>query len=440
MNDGEHALTHPPRPREKQPAEVKKIVFFGLFGQQNLGNDCSLHAIIEQTRIRLPNVETGCVCTGPEEIGARYGIPVFPMYAKPDKGRKRGKESPIGFLIGFAVRAWREWSHGVGAWKFLKGSDMFIVPGTGLLVDHTTGYRGYPFYLFKWSLIARWCGCRSLIISIGAGPIDHPLSRWLIKSALSWASYRSYRDDFSRRYIESIGFKTGGDPVYPDLAFSLPKSLISEQRHPQGPRPVIGVGVVDHSGPRGQLTSCGHDPYRDYLNKSATFIAWLLEHDYPVRMLLGDIKYDSRVKQDLIELLGKQGLNDCEGRIINEKITSLEDLISQLERIDIVISPRFHNIILALMLSKPVIVLSHHYKFDSLMDALDLADYCLAIDGLDVNRLTERFVEAVKDSEALRTSIKGKCEEYRRALDHQYDLIFGEPGGPARGPSRDVSG
>ena len=429
-------MTQPPQNERTGSARALKIVFFGLFGQQNLGNDCSLHAMIVHTRDRLPDAKTGCVCTGPEEIRTRYGIPTFPMYAASGEAEQGRKRSPIAILKGIAVRSWRELFHGVRALRFLRGNDMLIVPGTGLLVDHTTGYRGYPYYLFKWSLIARLCGCRFLIVSIGAGPIDHPLSRWFIRSALSSAIYRSYRDDFSKRYIEALGFRADRDPVYPDLAFSLPKSIMPESNDTHGARPVIGVGVVDHSGPRGQRQNSGQNHYRDYIDKSAAFVAWLLEHHYPVRLLLGDIKYDSRVKRDLIDVLGKRGQIDCEGKIFDEKILSVGDLVSQLEKIDIVISPRFHNVILALMLNKPVIVLSHHYKFDALMAALGLSEYCLAIDGLDVDRLTERFAEVEKNSEALKIYIKDKCEEYRRALDQQYSIIFSEPLGPACGPSR----
>jgi polysaccharide pyruvyl transferase WcaK-like protein len=420
----EPEITEPPKKERAGFVRAKKIVFLGLFGQQNLGNDCSLHAMIEHTRNWLPDAEMKCICTGPEEIRTRYGIPAFQMYAASCEIEPGKKKFPMRILTGIAAWAWRELLHGVRASKFLKGNDMLIVPGTGLLVDHTTGFRGYPYYLFKWSLIARLRGCKLLFVSMGAGPIYHPLSRWFIRFALSSATYRSYRDAFSKQYIESIGFKASCDPVYPDLAFSLPETMMPASNNPRGPRPVIGVGVVDYCGPGGKQQNRGQEVYRDYINKSATFVAWLHDHHYPVRMLIGDIKYDSRVRQDVIELLEKRGLIDCEGRIINEGILSLSDLLAQLEKIDIVISPRFHNIILALMLNKPVIVLSHDDKFDSLMAELGLAEYCLAIDGLDVDRLIERFTEVEKNGEALKTYIKDKSEEYRRVLDQQYSIIF----------------
>ena len=50
----------------------------------------------------------------------------------------------------------------IRAWRVLKGTDMFVVPGTGLLTD-AFGLAGWrPYGLFKWSLMARLRGCSSL--------------------------------------------------------------------------------------------------------------------------------------------------------------------------------------------------------------------------------------------------------------------------------------
>ena len=409
---------------KKNAARVKKVAFLGLFGQQTLGNDCTLQAILEQARERLPSADLSCVCTGPAEIGTRHDIRTFPFYASTDEAGREGKRSLPNALMRIAGRAWRELHHGARGFKFLKGNDMLIVPGTGLLVDHTTGFRGYPFSLFKWSLIARLCRCPLLIVSMGAGPLYHPLSRLFIRSTLSSAVYRSYRDESSKRYVKGIGLKAGGDPVYPDLAFSLVVAGTGPSDAPAGSRPVIGLGVFDYSGPIGGGRNDGQEDYHAYVEKMAAFVEWLLSRGYPLRILMGDLRYDSRVRQDLTERLGNRGLMDRGRQIISEGISSLEDLMSQLERVDIVISPRFHNLILAMMLDKPTIALSHHDKFDALMAALGLSEYCLAIDGLEIKRLTERFVEVEKKAEALRSYLRDKTEEYRRALDRQYDVIF----------------
>ena len=404
--------------------KTKKIVFFGLFGQGNLGNDCTLQAMIHNARKYLTDAEFKCICTGPEDITIKHNIPAFPMSAISGKALSGRKNNPVILLQKVILRISRELRHGIRAFKTLKGTDMLVVPGTGLLVDHTTGFRGYPYHVFKWSLIAKLRRCKLLIVCIGAGPIYHPLSRRLIKYALSLADYRSYRDAFSRQYIEGIGFKTSNDRVYPDLAFSLPGDMMPEGNKRDGQRPVVGIGVVDYHGHSNALRRGDEAVYRDYIHKTAAFVTWLLEHGYAVRILIGDVQYDSSVRQDLIESLEKRGLNFGEGRIIHEPMCSTEELLSQLAKTDIVLSPRFHNIILALMLNKPVISLSHDNKFDSLMRGIGLTEYCLSMNNLVVDRLIEKFIKLEKDAENLKPYIKQKIEEYRKALDEQYTFIF----------------
>ena len=402
----------------------KKVVFLGLFGQQNLGNDCTLQAMIYNVRKYFSDAEFKCICTGPEDTSKRHNISTFPMEVTSRKVLSGKNNTLLKLLRKVLVRITKEVLHGVRGFNALKGSEVLIAPGTGLLVDHTTGFRGYPYHVFKWSLIAKMCRCKLLIVSIGAGPIYHWLSRWLIRFALSRADYRSYRDSYSKQYIERIGFETNSDRVFPDLAFSLPEAMMVELDHRESERLVIGVGVVDYCGQNDKHHSESEDLYRDYVNKTANFITWLLEHNYNVRILIGDVRYDSSVRKDLRELLEKDGLKDDKGKIIVEPISSVEQLLSQLSKTDIIISPRFHNIVLALMLNKPVIALSHHDKFDSLMNGLGLEEYCLHIDTLKVDELIEQFIKVGKNSEELKRHIKRKTEEYRRILDEQYRFIF----------------
>ena len=57
------------------------ITFFGNFGTQNLGNECTLRAIIQNTRKHLPMATVNCVCAGPEETAETHGIPAFQISA-----------------------------------------------------------------------------------------------------------------------------------------------------------------------------------------------------------------------------------------------------------------------------------------------------------------------------------------------------------------------
>ncbi len=416
----EVAGTHSEKPR--------KIAFYGLFGQQNWGNECTLQAIIYNVRRYVPDVELRCFCTDPNDTFRRYNIPSFPIssrYAKGYPKESQEKSHPLirllrKVLIGIPIEV-LSW---VRAFKSLRGFDMLVVPGTGLLTDFTSSPMGIPYRLFKWSIIARLCGCKVYFVSVGAGPMYHPVTRWFIRAALSLAEYRSYRDSYSKHFLEGIGFKADNDYLYPDLAFSLPRALFPECNSHGRPRTVIGVGVKDYYGKLGLPQRGGEAKYRAFIEKLGTFVTWLLKNRYSVRLLIGDTLYDNEVKRDLIEVLRNRGFTNDDWDLISESISSVENVLSELASTDIVVSARFHNILLALMLNRTAVSLSYHEKFASLMSGVGLAEYCHDIDDLDVDALTGHIVRLEKEAENLRPHIKQKVEEYRIALDEQYTRIF----------------
>ena len=266
---------------------------------------------------------------------------------------------------------------------------MLIIPGTGLLSD-AYGLLGWgPYTLFKWSLIAKICGSKLLFVSVGAGPIHGILGRWIVKSALSLADFRSYRDDSTKQYLKSIGFRADGDRVYPDLVFSLPETLIARRHENKNQRTTVGLGLMVDAGKYG--TSHRNDEvYTGYLATLVNFAEWSLAQGNDVRLLIGDLA-DVPTRHEFRHLL-RDRLSEChEEHIIDEPISSPEDLWAQIEATDIVVATRFHNVLLALLCYKPVIAISFHQKCDSLMSAMGLSAYCLDINSLKDDTLIAKF-------------------------------------------------
>jgi polysaccharide pyruvyl transferase WcaK-like protein len=156
-----------------------------------------------------------------------------------------------------------------------------------------------------------------------------------------------------------------------------------------------------------------------------------------VRLLVGDLAYDRRVKGDLLRLLEESGSRFDPARIIDEPLTSPEDLCDQLAKTDMVVATRFHNVLLALMLGKPVIALSYHEKLRSLMAGVGAAEYSVDAEELDVPALIERFRRLSGNAEAFTSSIKQRTDEYRRSLDEQYAHMFGDLLGSRSGAAAD---
>lgn len=395
----------------------RKIAFFGHFDSSNFGNESTLKAILYHLHRFHPDAEVTCISTGRPEAS---GINTVPMTQTIVKWQPQNLALRVArtLCIGIPSELYR-WANGLTT---LRRIDTFIIPGTGLLTD-AYGLRGWgPYNTFKWSVIAKICRCKIIFVSVGAGPIYGALGRRFVKSALSLADFRSYRDKSTIKYLISIGYPADNDRMHPDLVFSLP---IPKQGIKKGGRPVVGLGLMEYAG-KYSVSEPRNEIYLAYLENLVIFVRWLLAHKYDVRLLSGDTG-DMHVREELKDLLLREGLSARdEGRIIDEPVTSVDNLLSQISATDIIVATRFHNVVLALLCNKPAISMSFHHKSVSLMSAMGLSEYCLDINDFKAEMLIAKFCDLKTNVSKLKPLIREKVREFRDALDEQYRFIFNE--------------
>jgi polysaccharide pyruvyl transferase WcaK-like protein len=412
--------------------KLTEIAFFGHFDATNLGNESTFQAILHNLRYYQPDAIVTCISTGSENaIAASHKIEAIPISENLAKAWVPGNRLLRlirRLVIGIPSEPYR-W---IADFMRIRRVDILIVAGTGLLTD-AYGLGGFgPYNLFRWSLTAKICGCKLFFVSVGAGPIKSVAGKWLVKSALSLADFRSYRDDSTVQYLNGIGFHTDDDRVYPDLAFSLPKAMISHVRTERRPRTIVGLGVMSYSGmykgapseKRNGVLEQSYTVYDAYLASLADLTRWLLARESDVRLLIGDLADVSTTQEFKCLLRGLPSASDNKLHIIEEPIRSVDDLLSQIAATDIVVATRFHNVLLALLCEKPVISISFHHKCFSLMSAIGLSSYCLDINNLQTDRLIEKFCHMERNADSIKTLIRDKLGEFREALDEQYRLIF----------------
>lgn len=417
----------------------KRIAFYGNFGSGNLGNECTLQVVVEHVRQNWPDAQLLCLCTVPDDVQVRHNMKAaraaladsgwtWAELARdsatppPEPVHRDGAARLVTKMLRLTFqRVPRELLQWVQGFLLLFHADMLVIPGTQIVSDYLCGPSGWPYDIFKWSTLATLCRADLIFLSIGVGPIRHPLSRWLISTSLRVARYRSYRDEHSRRYAASIGLPTERDAVYPDLAFSLAQRHLVRADSATRTRHIVGLGLKDYSGASDESTARTYDAY---LNTMADFVAWLHEHDYGVRLLIGDLQYDLKPQREFCELLRRRHISVQPPLLVAESPYGVDELLAQLASTDFVVSPRLHNLILATLLEKPVIALSDHAKLDSLLAELGLADYRVPLEGLGVERLISCFTSLAQDTERVKTHLRGKTERYRHALQEQYARVF----------------
>ena len=400
-----------------------KIALFGHFDSTNLGNESTLMSILHHIRCFQPDAEITCISTGHQTTASTHkieAIPISEMFFKFWLPRRRLLRLARMACIGVPSEFYR-WINGFLA---LRHIDLFIIPGTGLLSDaYGLGSWG-PYNMFKWSLLAKICGCKLLFLSVGAGPLYTTLGRFFVKSALRLADFRSYRDGSTIQYLKGIGFCSDNDRICPDLVFSFPEHFIPALPEKPNGRRVVALGVMIYTG-KYSAAQPSVNIQQGYLDNLVIFVKWLLAHDYDVRLLIGDL-VDLDATKEFRGLLRERLPGYDERRIIEEPISSVKTLLLQIAAADAVVATRFHNILLAVLCNKPVIAISFHHKCASLMIAMGLAEYCLDINAWKADTLIEKFCDLRADAVNLEARLRKTAKEFRAELDEQYKIVFSE--------------
>lgn len=255
-------------PVQQVATSNKRIGLFCLAGGGNYGNDGSLKSMVLFLRRARPMAELSCVCVDPGKVGRDNLIATlavsWPGFANP----------VLRYCDRIALKVPGRLANWVRSIWHVRRFDMLIVPGTSTLCDYRSGPFGTPYGLFRWAVAARMCGVKLCFVSTGAGPILHPLSRWMIKYVAASAHYRSFRDEISKEFVKSLGIPVRDDPIYPDLVFSLPVLDVRTDKASTGGCVTFGVGVMDYTGwQRIQNPAI----YEAYLGKMGRFVTSLLE-------------------------------------------------------------------------------------------------------------------------------------------------------------------
>lgn len=314
----------------------------------------------------------------------------------------------------------RELRFWLTAFKALRPLDLLIVAGSNQLFDYFGGCWGFPYTLFKWAVLAKASRTKLAFLSVGAGPIRSPLSRFFLKQALALADYRAYRDESSRQLIESLGV-SGPDPVYPDLAFGICPAPAAPRC--AGAGRIVGINPMpifaDYYWPE-----IDDDRYRSYLHTLAAFAQWLIDRGYSVLFFPTQLRADPPAIDEIKHMLMQNGNGIVEDRIISYCISSIDDLTGLISSTDFVVATRFHGIVLSYMMNIPVLGISYHRKIDEIMYDIGQSEYIINHFNFTVDDLINKFQRLEANRQTIQDQIQRKVSEYRSLLNKQYDEIL----------------
>lgn len=413
----------------------KKIALLHHTGCGNLGDDAIIDVVVRNIRRRWNNAKIMVFSMNPDDTAKRHGIPSLPIRrytwdirpksattetTQPDGHKRRHwfrtTRNPA---IRLPRAAFGELALLVESYRVLKSFDLLIVSGGGQLTERG-GPWSFPYALFVWSLLAKRAGVRFVFLNVGTGPLNHPLSRFFVHRALRAADYVSFRDKQSQDLATDLGF-TGRSYVFPDNVYSF--EVASRNLPAQDVNlPVVGIAPMPYPFSDFLKYPSNADAIQDDLiGKMATFASSLVRQSYSIKLFGSDTRADPSAIEDLRRvLLSRHHISTPE----YIPLESVSGLLSRMSAMDYVVTCRFHGVVFAHLLNKPVLAIAHHPKVTHLMNSLGLSKYCVDMRTFDPLQLLDTFTSLVSDTETIKRSMAANLADYRLKLTIQFDSLF----------------
>lgn len=385
-----------------------------------------MDAVLRYLRTRHPSAVIDVMCSGPEVITDQYGLDAVQMFWF-DRHHS-GLSGPMASLLRIPSRMLDVFR--ISAW--VRRHDLVIVPGAGVL-EASLPLRPWntPLGLFLLSASGRLSRTRVAFVCVGAGLIQKRATRWLSSWAARLAFYRSYRDAGSLQAMRQRGVTTP-DPVFPDLAFSLP--LPTGHRLGEGDWSTIGVGIMAYNGSNDDRQRA-EEIYSSYVDRMKTILLWLVDNGRRVRVFIGDTDgSDGATVHEVVRTVRAARPDLQSSWLVVEPVTTFSDVMEAMEPVGAVIATRYHNLIAALKLSKPTIALGYSRKHEMLMSDMGLVEFSHSVETADVADLTKQFLDMEARSDELRQSLLAHNAAKISGLEQQFDeldeVLFGEVASP----------
>lgn len=432
-----------------------RIGIFGHYGNGNLGDEGIVEACVESSQRILGADEVRLFSIVPEDSAARHNLDCYPirrgfMAAKagtrlnanvspcstaipePPSLTSAGVSRLRAFLkqsenLRIAVKAIRtlltapgrliaECRFLIRSYFALRHLDLMIIAGSNQFLDNFGGVWGFPYTLFKWSILCRIRGTKLVFLSVGAGPIDRRFSKMMVRFAVRLAHYHSYRDEASLHLIEGPNACLGG-VVRPDLACNLqfPVVPIDYASSPTvvaiNPMPVYGSYWFVQNKKR----------YLAYIAKLAELISFLDQAGTVVKLFPTQTR-DLSAINDTVDVLREISPAAAQRAIIEVAATT-QDVMRIIQSAHVVIPTRFHGAIFGVLAKRMVIGICYQGKAAAVLEAAGQGDYAFSLDQLQTSHLQDAFVRLTANREAALAAISRRSDEVRRSIEEQYREI-----------------
>ncbi|MDI3327871.1 MAG: polysaccharide pyruvyl transferase CsaB [Alicyclobacillaceae bacterium] len=349
---------------------VATILIAGYYGFNNAGDDAVLYGIITSLRRFDPTVQCRVLSNQPRHTRALFHIPAYDR--------------------------WNPWI----IFRQIKQADMLVMGGGGLLQD-VTSPRSILYYLGVVQ-IAKWLKKPVVFYAQGFGPVQRPLSKWLIRRILNDIDLITVRDHGSREDFVRTGVTRPPVLVTADPAMAIDPSEVDGEAG----RAVLARHRVRSS--RVAVVSVREWPASKvpYKKVFARCLRRLVDRGWHIVFVPMQHPKDVAPSKEIAEQLGEHAT------VIDAPLTFF-DIMNIIKASQMVVGMRLHSLILAALLSVPAVAFSYDQKIERFARRVGIP--CAgSTDCVDEAAFCQTLVACSENLEEARAAMKPGVEEMRR--------------------------
>jgi polysaccharide pyruvyl transferase WcaK-like protein len=242
--------------------------------------------------------------------------------------------------------------------------------------------------------------------NVGAGPVNTPLGRRVLRQVCELMDFITVRDDDSLTILKEIGVSNPNIVVTADAALNVQASsparadeLLRAKGFKEGEE-ILAINLsayLDSWASKGK-TSMGKERflkiYAAGLNRA------LKELNVPL-LFVSTQYHDVEVTKALMELVTAP----VKMALISNRECSHYDIKAILSRVSLLFAMRLHAVILACSEFSPAIALPHQPKVVHFLRTLGLEDYALSFDDFSEETISRHLLKGWKDRSYLRETL-----------------------------------
>lgn len=387
---------------------------FGEFGIGNLGNEATLSEALRRVRVTMPQAAVKVLCYDAERtLTAHNGEhPLLSTGSVLKSERSEGRASHL--LPARLGRLFSRFGDMGRTFRGTRGAAVVIIPGTGILEELWVGTWGVPALLLA-LVVGAWIHHAPVaIVSVGVDVPRTFLTAKFFSVVVRRASLRTFRDKHSVDAAQTLlggRWRAGRAPrLTPDIVLGAPITAVLTTPE----RPCLALGVMRYYGASDSFDE-GATIHATYVDAISTFARGVLARGWDLRIFGGDdgdLPVARDIEARLTRWLSTQAIDPAPSIAIVEarSMAEVDDLIGSSTA---VVATRYHNVVSAIRLNKPVISVSYGTKGHSLMQQAGMGRYCQWIEGLDATLLDKQFQQVVDEAAAIEATLADHLETFK---------------------------